>query len=948
MDIKNIYKVLALLLMMATLPSITFAQITDKSKLQQFEDAITKGEEFLKAKDYPKAKAEYQRALSIDPEAKYPKDKLAQIRKVYIDPEDELRYKEAVDQGDRMYEQKNYKEAKNHYSIALTIKPDERLLREKIVNMDKLASEKEGKLIEYKQKIDQANKLFEEKQYTEARELYDQSNLLNPDDNYARSRISEIDAIVSKKKALDESYEQVLLEADDAYMNKDYNLAKIKYEQAIKLKPDENYPKSMLSRVDESHVTHEQNRQSYNSIIAKADQLFSKNDYQGAVIAYQNALQIMPDEAHPLAQITKINNMLQSEQERDDNFAKAVSLGDQLFKEGKLDESLIAFQQANNLKPQEVYPKQRIEELGTQLLATQNKIDASYREAVNKGDSLLNVKEYDKAIERYEIALNIKKDEDYPKQGIKKATELKQLNSQREAEFASLLVKADGLFESSLLEQALTEYNKALLLEPTNEYVNTRIDNINSTLLSRKGKAEQYSQLIMEADNLANNHNPAEAIAKYNEALKIQPDETYPKERIASLTELIASLEETENTFKQIVADADLFYSKNQLEESLAKYKEASKLKSEDGHVNAQIDKINSQLNSLNEIESSYADIIAKADNYYANSNYELSKAEYLKAAELKPDERHPKQRLLDIASAIESNNAKKEEYNLLITEGDGLMDNLEYAAAKTVYQKAQSLIPSEPYPGERISQIAGILEQQNYEANKGYMDALEKAGRYYSEEDYQSAIKMYELASSLKPSEDLPKDRLIHIQNLLTERMKNNMDVYNKFLAAGDLAYQSLIFDRALEEFEKAMAVRPEEQYPAMMIARIKKMMDESAMVELVTDPVYLLEGVEQRYSFKIIEMRLRKNNYILIKAKKTSEKAPKVFINYGKDGSKSGGIVMKGIESDETIDYLLRISVQDIWYRTDNNWISLYAEGGDIEITKMQISQGDIQPVQ
>jgi hypothetical protein len=92
---------------------------------------------------------------------------------------------------------------------------------------------------------------------------------------------------------------------------------------------------------------------------------------------------------------------------------------------------------------------------------------------------------------------------------------------------------------------------------------------------------------------------------------------------------------------------------------------------------------------------------------------------------------------------------------------------------------------------------------------------------------------------------------------------------------------------------------------------------------------------------------MRLRKKNYLLIKAKKKSEKAPKIFINYGKDDTKSGGFVLRGIENEETTDYLLRISTQDKWYRLENNWISLYPEGGDVEISSIKISQGDIQPL-
>ena len=88
---------------------------------------------------------------------------------------------------------------------------------------------------------------------------------------------------------------------------------------------------------------------------------------------------------------------------------------------------------------------------------------------------------------------------------------------------------------------------------------------------------------------------------------------------------------------------------------------------------------------------------------------------------------------------------------------------------------------------------------------------------------------------------------------------------------------------------------------------------------------------------------MRLRKNNYIIIKARKTGETEPKVYLNYGIDGQKSGGIVLKSIKSDITGDYMVRVSMQDRWYRLDNNWIAVYAEGADLEISKMQIAQGD-----
>mgnify|MGYP002347394882 FL=1 len=101
-----------------TIATSAYTQSLDPARLQQFEEAILKGENFFKAGEYAKAKAEYQKALAIDPGAKYPKDKLTQIRKFYIDPEDEARFKSAFDNGNRLFQAGKYDEARDQFSIA--------------------------------------------------------------------------------------------------------------------------------------------------------------------------------------------------------------------------------------------------------------------------------------------------------------------------------------------------------------------------------------------------------------------------------------------------------------------------------------------------------------------------------------------------------------------------------------------------------------------------------------------------------------------------------------------------------------------------------------------------------------------------------------------------------------------------------------------------------------
>ena len=99
----------------------------------------------------------------------------------------------------------------------------------------------------------------------------------------------------------------------------------------------------------------------------------------------------------------------------------------------------------------------------------------------------------------------------------------------------------------------------------------------------------------------------------------------------------------------------------------------------------------------------------------------------------------------------------------------------------------------------------------------------------------------------------------------------------------------------------------------------------------------------MEKKFTFSPIEPRQRKNNYILLKARSTGKTAPKVYLNYGRDNQKNGGIVLRSLDKKEISDFLIRISVQDKWYREDNNWISLFIETGEIEISKVQIAAGE-----
>ena len=102
-----------------------------------------------------------------------------------------------------------------------------------------------------------------------------------------------------------EDYNATIQQADKYFQKGDYINAKASYQYASRLKPDEEYPKTKLSetigKLREKMVVMEQ----YNAEISQADKLFRLGKYDEAIIKYLDALKVLPDEAYPRNKIAE-------------------------------------------------------------------------------------------------------------------------------------------------------------------------------------------------------------------------------------------------------------------------------------------------------------------------------------------------------------------------------------------------------------------------------------------------------------------------------------------------------------------------------------------------------------------------------------------------------------------------------------------------------------------
>ena len=125
-------------------------------------------------------------------------------------------------------------------------------------------------------------------------------------------------------------------------------------------------------------------------------------------------------------------------------------------------------------------------------------------------------------------------------------------------------------------------------------------------------------------------------------------------------------------------------------------------------------------------------------------------------------------------------------------------------------------------------------------------------------------------------------------------------------------------------------------------MIARIHRTIAENAIADVLNSAVTVASNEEKQFKFSPVNIAARKDNFIYIKLRNLSNKPFNVLLRYGKDKTPSGGVVIRNLSTDGKVnERLISVREQDVWYRIDNDFISLYPQGGDIEVTFIQVSK-------
>lgn len=846
----------------------------------KYTQTINKADVLLKSKKFDEAIEAYKEAITYKPDDHYAPEQIKESERLKKQAEEEAKklaieasFKEKLDAANASFTAKKWDEAIALFEEAKKIKPSDPLPSSKIAEANKLKMKEE-----------------EERKAKEAAE------------------------------ALQKQYDELLFAADKLLADQNFDEARAKYQEASKLKPSEQLPKNKILECDKlkadfiAQKKEQETQAKYEAIVAEADELLKTEKFDEARNKYDEALKVKPNETYPHKQIAECDRLKKEflQKEKDEQYANLIKDADKLLGEKAYDDAKTKYEEALKFKPGDAYATKQVIEADKQKKQDAlDKLTTEFNAIITEGDELVRKNEYDQAIETYDRAHKLMPSNTTATKKVKEATELKKqyLLTNKKAEYDKLLAAGDELLKNQKFEDAIAEYAKAEHLFPENPEAQKRIENAKQERsdLELKGKEERYRDLLSSGDEAKNNANYDEALRLYTEAEKIFPAKNEAQTKVHELNEFIKKEKEDaiNNEFSERMSEGDKLLSEEKFEEAEAAFQKAHKLKPKESSPNTKIQEVHKRKaekiaklqkeSSEKEKQEKFSSLMQSAKDLHSQAEFQKAISTYHLALEVIPNESSALSALEVSKKALKDIEQKEQEeaknlahqqnlekqYLDFLNQGDQALQQREFATAREKYNKAASIFPDRTEHAEKLTKAdadeqAFVQEQEaareketailaekkrKEEAAKArdeqlanYETLLDKGNKALATENFDAAMDFYAKADELFPEdgrakkklEDTRKAKLEKESELLAEKrkkeaaevallkakedelkQKETQAIYDDLIRKGNTAMSTSKFDEALRLFSEAETKLPGKQQTADFIAMARERLE-------------------------------------------------------------------------------------------------------------------------
>lgn len=488
----------------------------ENKKEEQFFEHIDNADAFYANGELDKALAEYNNALKLFPKDEYALGKKSEITETLKNEKEKLdSFNEMVTLGDNLLKNEKYAEAYMQYESALKLYPNNNAVKEKYQDAKNKKEAYDTKVSEFDRLKAKGQEFTLRKKYSEAIENYQLALEIFPNDKDIPGIIAELQSQLD----ISERYNAKITEADALYEDRSYVEAKTAYQSALTVIPDDSYALGMIDRIDEIVNSPEYRKiqsdkakldNDFANYIAKGENAEAAKNYEAALSYYDKALEIKPNNADALAKKKDAEDMIlyqeqqrkeqerlaaiEAEKQRKANIQNLLTTGNQQLTEKRYAEAEITFNEVLALDPNNATATEKLGIIAGFYEEIQRQRQEKYQNAMSDGDYFMASRKYSEAIKQYNIALTNKPGDEVANQRLAEAQQSENMRlASLEGEYNGYITKGDAQFQTKNYDKAIEFYTKAIQVGTENPYPANKIREIGEIL-----KANKLVELVSE------------------------------------------------------------------------------------------------------------------------------------------------------------------------------------------------------------------------------------------------------------------------------------------------------------------------------------------------------------------------------------------------------------------------------------------------------------------
>jgi len=550
------------------------SQLSEKAKQDaEFNRLISEGDANVKASKYAEGITNFKAALVIRPGDAPTLARIADAEKLLSQLSEKAKqdaeFARLISEGDANVKASKYAEGITNFKAALVIRPGDAPTLARIADAEKLLSqlsEKAKQDAEFNRLISEGDANVKAAKYVEGITNFKAALVIRPGDAPTLARIADAEKLLSQlsvKAKQDAEFNRLISEGDANVRAAKYAEGITNFKAALVIRPGDA---PTLARIADAEkllsqlsVKAKQDAE-FNRLISEGDANVRAAKYAEGITNFKAALVIRPADAQTLVRISNAEKLLAQLLEKNKLYQTAINRGAAFFESHKYHEAISAYREAQQIKPSEPLPPQKIREI-------QAILDAMAAKTV-----------------------------------VPKPQEDDQKLSSSEKLYLDKTKLAEDNFKNAQWTIARFYYMEALKIKPGDKYLLDKIETCDKMIEAEitAEKVKEFKTIITSADDQMKNNNYSAARFYYHSALEIMKWDSYSIEQLKIIDKLITDQlsQSDQRLFKEYTKKGDDAYNQKEYPGARFYYEKAKEI-SETDHVTSRLKEIETFMNRI-------------------------------------------------------------------------------------------------------------------------------------------------------------------------------------------------------------------------------------------------------------------------------------------------------------------------------------------------------------